>query len=701
MIAPKLPVDIILGADFLCKSKAVIDMLEFKVTFPYGTGLSMAIGPWNENEADSETHQWKLGDNLTNDQIQQISKLIERFPETVTKKVGRTHLIEYDIKLKSDKIVRARPYQFAPPKLNKLREHIQDLLDKGIIKPSDSPYSSPGFLIPKKGTDKFRFVVNYKAINNSLELESTPVATVEAAFQYLGKAKWFSLIDLNSAYLQIPLTERSKKYTNFVVPFGSFSYEVIPFGLATGSQVLTRLLDKILGSLKYVYVFNFYDDIIVFSDGSFQDHVNKLEEVFTRLRGAGLTVNPGKMTIASNRVEFLGHIFSNGTVSFDPERIRPIIELPPPKNVKQVSRLVGLMAYYARYIPHFATLCAPLNQLKRKNVPFRWGQEQIEALNAIKAALTSHPILRLPDFEKPFILQTDGSGTGLGAQLGQEHEGIVLPVAYASRPLNKHELNKATLELECSAVVFGLQKFQQYLEHRPFKLLTDSSSLSWLLNHPRQVGKIARWIAFINSFQFTSEHIRGDINHIPDLLSRMYEESEPTEVRMKGTPLQRSDRLTSEDSEHSKFKLTTPTVNILTKIPEAFKDIAEHQRDDPELNKIIRNPKRNQAYTVNHGVLMYQAANVRSARIVLPDKLTDMIFKYYHVGPSSAHLGIRKTLHQINRFFWAPNLNKTITDKIKSCIHCQRAKPAQNSRVGKLSSEIVTRPFEKDRKSVV
>lgn len=675
-VASQLPTPVILGANFLNKAKAVIDMAELSITFPYGTNLIMAINPCDSLSTPNQG-TYKIGNNLTTDQTQQIRQLIEQFPDTVTKQLGLTHLINYDIQLKETKVVRSRPYQFAPPKLEALRQHVDELLDKGVIRQSSSEYSCPGFLVPKKG-NKSRFVVNYKQLNNLINLESTPMPTVESAFQYLGQAKWYTLLDLNSAYMQIPLTERSKKYTAFVVPFGEFEFNVVPFGLSTGSQVLTRLIDKIFGDIKYKYIFNFFDDLVVYTDGSFSQHLKHLKEVITRLQRAGLTVNPEKMTIASNHIEFLGHIFSKGTVTFDSDKIQPIINFPTPKNAKQVSRLIGMMAYYAKFIPNFAQLAAPLNYLKRKNVPFTWGPDQQTSFEQLKTILTSQPILKLPDFNRPFTLQTDGSGTGLGVQLAQEYDGDLYPVAFASRPLNKHEKNRSALELECLAVVFGLTKFQQYLEHREFTLQTDCSALSWLLNHPRQVGKIARWLTFINSFKFTSQHIRGDTNAVADCLSRLYEDNqtEPTTVPM-----------TSPPQGH--------TVSLLLQLPEAFKDIHIHQREDPNLLKIIRDPHRNAAYSIKDSTLMHLSPGQKYPRIVLPNKLIEMIFKYFHSEPTSAHLGIKKTLNKVNKYFWSPDLNKIITDKVKSCIQCQRAKQSPNTKLGLLSSELSTRPWQK------
>lgn len=668
-VAEQLPVPIILGSDFLTKTKAIINMASHTLTFPYGTPRVFTLL--------SQTHQHEdmpiaMGENLTAEQKEQVTQLIAEYPETITKNLGRTNILEYHIRVNSSKIIRNKPYQYAPPKLALMRQHIDDLLKKGVIRPSTSPFASAAFLVPKKG-GKTRMVVDYRNLNQILELDATPMPTIESAFQHLGQARWFTLLDLNSAYNQIPLSEQSKPYTSFVVPWAQFEFNYLPFGLASGSMVLTSLIDRIFGDIKFKYVYNFFDDLCIYSDGSFDDHLIKVRSAIERLRDAGLTVNPEKITVASNHIQFLGHIFANHSISIHPDRTQPIDNFPVPKNIKQLSRFLGMTAFYARFIKDYAIISQPLNQLKRKGVEFIFGPAQQKAFETLKAALVSSPILRMPDFSKEFIVHTDASGTGIGSTLFQEHDGQVFPVCYSSRALNQHELNYSTLQLECLAIVFALQKYQQYLEHREFQLHTDCSALTWLLNHPRQVGKIARWISFINSFKFQIHHIKGKDNVLADCLSRLFENTDPTEAP----------------------KESPPPVMSLFGIPEIFKDIATHQHEDPELSKIIRNPRKPPNYTVVNGVLMHRLPNQNKPRVVIPVKLFDMLFRYYHESPSAAHLGIRKTLARIEPFFWAKDLKQIITDRVRSCVQCQRCKQAPNTNVGHLASELVCKPWEK------
>lgn len=673
-VAQELPVPVLLGADFLANTRAVINMAKQTLSFPYGTpnvlfSLEQGAGRLGENPFSP------VGDNLTEHQKQQVFRLIQNFPDTITPVLGQTHLIKYAIKINSDKVVRSRPYQYAPPKLQQMREHIDDLLNKGVIRPSDSPYASPAFLVPKKG-GKTRMVVDYRGINKILDLEATPMPTIEAAFQHLGQARWFTLLDLNQAYNQIPLDEGSKKFTAFVVPWAQYEFNNLPFGLASGSMVLTSLIDKIFGDLKFRFVYNFFDDLCVYSEGSFEDHLGKVGVVIQRLKDAGLTVNPEKIQVASNQVQFLGHLFSNKSVTIHPDRTKPIDEFPPPRNIKQLSRFLGMAAFYSRFIENFAAITQPLNTLKRKGVKFEWGPSQQTAFDKIKAALVSTPILRMPDFNRPFVLHTDASGSAVGAVLSQEHNGHLLPVAFASRALNKHELNYDTLQLECLAVVFALQKFQQYLEHREFELHTDCSALSWLLNHPRQSGKLARWTTFINTFKFNVAHLKGSQNVVADCLSRLFEGTEETQAP-------------------DPIEVAPSPVFSLFGIPEAFKDIKQFQREDPDLARIINARAKPANYFVRNEVLLHQSPTQGKPRVVVPKKLFEMLFRYYHLSPGAAHMGIKKTLARITPTFWAEGLQQTITELVRSCPQCQRCKQATNTKVGHLSSEVVDRPWKK------
>jgi len=430
-------------------------------------------------------------------QKHRLDTLIQEYPDVLTSKLGLTDLLEYEIQLVDNKPVRLAPYRLAPPKMQYLRRHINQLLEDGVIEPSCSHYSSPMFLIPMQGGE-FRAVVDFRLLNKCIAIESVPLPDIHSAFHWFLRAKYFTTLDLNQAYHQIPLAQASKVLTAFCTDWNLYQFKRIPFGLATGAQVLTCLLDRVFGDVKFKFVYHYLDHLVVYSE-DFDSHIKHLGIVLDRLRSASLTVKMEKVVFATQEISFLGHLVSAAGVCIDPERTRAIREFPCPPDVKGISRFVGMANFYHKFIPHFADVVAPLNALRKKGVKFKWDTPQQDAFHMLKKLISQPPVLRMADFSKQFILLTDASGVALGAVLSQEIEGVRQPVAYASRTLSHHERKAFSIyELECLAVLFGTKKFLKYLEHREFILETDNRALSWLLSHPRQLGKIGHWIAKIS-----------------------------------------------------------------------------------------------------------------------------------------------------------------------------------------------------------
>ena len=446
----------------------------------------------------------------------------------LTPKLGECTLSEYHIELIDNTPVRRPPYRLSPPKVHVLREKVQEMLDQGIIRPSTSNYSSPIFLVPKREND-FRPVIDYRYLNSKISIESIPLPDVHSAFAWFGGARIFTSLDLNQAYYQIPLSEDSKRCTAFCTDWNLFEFNKVPFGLATGAQVLTRILDQIFHDVKFKYVYHYLDDLVIYSE-NFDDHLSHLHEVLTRLRAAGLTVNPEKVRFASGQLSFLGHKISAQGVTIDPERTKAILDFPPPRSAKDVARFIGMINYFSKFIPNLADIAAPLNALRKKGVEFLWGVVHQKAFQRLKECIVTPPVLVMPDFSRRFILQTDASPVALGAVLLQDTPEGRRAISYASRTLTSQERKYSVFELEALAVLFGTEKFRMYIEHVHFDLETDCQALSWVLAKPRTTGRIARWAVRLSAFKFTVTHIGGADNTVADAMSRMFaEESVPAE----------------------------------------------------------------------------------------------------------------------------------------------------------------------------
>ncbi|KAJ4447626.1 hypothetical protein ANN_09633 [Periplaneta americana] len=395
-----------------------------------------------------------------------FQNIMYEFSDVLNQQLGSTTLIHHQLVLKDQEPVRLPPYRLSPPRMQQLKAKIQDMLQKGIIRPSTSNYSSPIFLVPK-GQDDTRPVVDYRVLSSKMQIESVPLPDIHNCFDWFANAKYFTTFDLNSAYYNIPLAEESRPYTAFATDWNLYEFCRVQFGIATGAQVLTRLLDQIFSNIKYKFLYHYLDDLVVYSD-TWEEHVLHIREVLLRLRKAGLTVKPEKVVFATQVLHFLGHLVTPVGVTIDPQRTLSVRQFPPPKNVKAVACFIA-------------------------------------------------------DFQHPFILQTDACGSAIAAALMQETEDGCCPIAYASRALIDQERQYSIYELEALAVLFGAEKFCLYLEHVEFRLQTDNQALSWVLARPRKSGRLAHWALRLSAFRFTVEHIRGTQNIITDSLSRMFE----------------------------------------------------------------------------------------------------------------------------------------------------------------------------------
>jgi hypothetical protein len=232
--------------------------------------------------------------------------------------------------------------------------------------------------------------------------------------------------------------------------------------------VLTRLLDWVFQDMKFDFMYHYLDDVVIFSK-NFEEHLDHVGIVLQRLREAGLTVKQQKLVFATEEISFLWHLISPGGVRIDPERKRAIRDFPPPRDAKGISRFVGMVNYYRKFVPHIADVAAPLNALCRKGVQLVWDKEQQEVFEKLKRAISQPPVLGMANFRNRFFLQTDASGLALGAVLSQERDGVRQRIAYTSRTLTTQEGKGSSIhELQCLAVLFGMDKFRKYLEHQEF-----------------------------------------------------------------------------------------------------------------------------------------------------------------------------------------------------------------------------------------
>ena len=356
-------------------------------------------------------------------------------------------------------------------------------------------------------------------MNQVTVFDPEPIPNPQDIFASLTGSKYFTKFDLTKGYWQLALEDKDKEKTAFLTPEGKFQFKYMPFGLVTAGAQFTKLMRIVLKGISNVV--SFIDDTLIFHE-DWKSHVETVELVLARLREVNLGVRPKKCAVAFNSVEFLGHIVGNDQIKTNPKLIQKIEDASRPTTKKQVRALLGLTGFYREYIPHYSDVVLHLTMLTGKGMPdkVKWGEDQETAFQKLKQCLSQPPVLRLPDFNRLFILKVDASETGLGAALMQNFDGGEFPVAYASRKLLPRERNYATIEKECLAIIWAVKKFEFYLYGRVFEIHTDHQPLTFL-NTKKMVNKrVMRWALALQEFRFRLVSIKGKDNLVADFLSR-------------------------------------------------------------------------------------------------------------------------------------------------------------------------------------
>ncbi|XP_048624125.1 uncharacterized protein LOC125592769 [Brassica napus] len=373
------------------------------------------------------------------------------------------------------KLIAKAPYRMAPTELAELKKQLEDLMEKGFIKPSSSQWGAP-VLFVKKNDGSMRLCIDYRGINNITIKDKYPLPRIDELLDHIRGASWFSKIDSGSGYHQIPFSEGDVMKIAFRTRYGQYEFVVIPFGLTNAPAAFRRLMNEVFHDYLDKFVIIFIDDILIYSKTEVE-HKAHLKLVLEQLRNQKLYAKFSKCCFWKREIGFLGHRVSGDGVSVDLEKVKAIEEWQIPSTVTEIRSFLGLAGYYRKFVKNFSSIAKPLIKLTGKGVPFIWGKETEEAFQRLEKALTTTPVLALSEQDKPYTVYADAFRFGLGCVLMQEGKVIT----YASRKLRKHEENYPTHDLEIAAMVRWTEFVVDYdlkIQYHPGKANVVADALS-------------------------------------------------------------------------------------------------------------------------------------------------------------------------------------------------------------------------------
>ena len=381
-------------------------------------------------------------EQLTEEESHAVAKLLHRHEDIFSlseQDLGRTKLIKHDVDTGNARPIKQQPRRASPSKHVEIERQVEDLLQRDIIKKSNSPWAFRVVLVTKKDGSQ-RFCVDYRQVNEVTIKDAYPLPHIDDALSALSGVKWFSTLKLASGYGQVPMDPASSGKAAFVTTSGLYEWNVMPFGLTSSPSTFERLMELILAGLRFETCLIYLDDTVVYGK-TFLEELERLEEVFVRFESAGLKLKPSKCVLFHKSVVYLGHILSERGIGTEPSKVERVCEWPVPENATEVKSFLGLASFYRRFVPNFVQVAKPFHRLTEAKIGFVWTPECQSAFDMLKNLLATVPALSYPDFTAEFILDSDASNHGIGAVLSQLKDGVEHSVAYTSRTLTKAERN--------------------------------------------------------------------------------------------------------------------------------------------------------------------------------------------------------------------------------------------------------------------
>ena len=580
-----------------------------------------------------------------------------------------------------------QPYRAGPRQRELEKTEVKRMLKEGVIEPCTSEWGSPIVFAPKKD-GSLRFCIDYRKLNAVTIRDAYPIPRMDECIDSLADATVFSTLDCNSGYWQVEIPEEERDKTAFVSHHGLFRCTRMPFGLKNAPGTFQRAIDIILATVRWQCAIVYLDDIVIFSN-NVKEHLQHITKVLSLLNNAGMTLKLRKCFFLQQRVEYLGHIVAPGQLQVASKTCQAIKEMPPPRTITELRSFLGLCNVYRRFIKGFGQIAYPLTRklrLEARDSFPELTEEEMEAYESLKKALTEPPVLALPRSDLPYVLDTDASDKQVGAALMQKYPDKSLrPIGYYSRTLSDAERNYDTTHRECLAVIWAIMLLRPYLYGTTFTLRTDHDALKWLLNMDSATGQLARWRLRLAEFDYSVEFRPGIKNQAPDALSRL-----PTDGTDK-TPL--------------KDDIPVLAINITKDQERSIEDMcddeldqenfAQHpppepQNDDPIERETFINEQRNDVecnqyanfvglpgsqFVYDREGYLSRVSKVDGAlQRVVPRSLRIRLLYLAHYPRLQGHPGARRMYDSLRQDFYWRFMANDVFETVRRCLSCAKSK---------------------------
>ena len=706
---------------------------------------SYHVVEFNPTQTNCDRQEIILTELLKNCPLQyreHLRKLCREYTDVFaldTDSVTYNNFYKQKLRLKDNSPVYIKNYRVPHTHKSEIENQIHKMLKDDIIEPSASEYNSPVLLVPKKSLPgssekRWRLVIDFRQVNKKLLADKFPLPRIDDILDQLGRAKFFSCLDLISGFHQIELDENSRDITSFSTSEGSYRFKRLPYGLKIAPNSFQRMMSIAFSGLSPNKAFVYMDDLIVI--GCSEKHMlANLKTIFEICRATNLKLHPQKCSFFNAEVTFLGHKCTDKGILPDDSKFEKILNYPKPTNADEVRRFVAFVNYYRRFIKNFSFYSMHLTRLTRKNTPFVWTEKCETAFTYLKNSLLSPKILKYPDFSKPFCITTDASKLACGAVLSQEYDGIQLPVAFASRSFTKGESNKSVIEQELTAIHWAINFFKPYIYGIKFLVKSDHKPLTYLFSMKNPSSKLTRMRLDLEEFDFEVEYIKGKDNCGADALSRI----DFGQIKQIGIDNAKLFRVKTR-SQTAPTPIPKQSENIIpVNEPKVYETITQHclkkmyrlefskslheiyiykgkqkllkmdtnefiingkivlERFFPQLEKLVgNNGIWNLKISIDSALFKYTSVEnfkqkgnelCNKLKIALTPKLTiindlnkrKLILDKFHNDPiHGGHCGVRRLLNKIRRMYTWKGMSKDIKNYVKNCTSCKVNKPSKN-----------------------